>query len=66
MNENASAAVLDLSNVLAEIEELVELWTCVRLAAAGALDVVPEHVGSSGSPWRLRAAKPPQSKEDTG
>ena len=37
-----------------------------RRPPAPRLDVVPRHVGSSGSPWRLRAAKAPQSKEDTG
>ena len=28
--------------------------------------IVPNHVGSSGPPWRLRAAKPLSPKEDTG
>ena len=30
------------------------------------LPLVPKHVGSSGPPWRLGAAKPPSPKEDTG
>jgi hypothetical protein len=30
------------------------------------LVAVPDHVGSSGPPWRLRAAKPLSPKEDTG
>ncbi|MET0512877.1 MAG: hypothetical protein ABW135_14495, partial [Thermoleophilaceae bacterium] len=30
------------------------------------LAVVPEEVGSSGPPWRLRAAKRLSPKEDTG
>ena len=34
--------------------------------APGPLAVVPEHVGSSGPPWRLGAAKHPSPKEDTG
>src|SRR5215218_2601575 len=34
------------------------------ITARGGLDVVPEQVGSSGSPWRLRAAKRLSPKED--
>src|SRR5829696_6347965 len=29
-------------------------------------DVVPEHVGSSGSPWRLEVSEATSPKEDTG
>ena len=36
----------------------------IGFAVARSLDVVPEHVGSSGSLWRLRAAKRLSPKED--
>jgi len=42
------------------------LGACVGALYFGRLAVVPEHVGSSGPPWRLRAAKRLSPKEDTG
>ena len=44
----------------------VSLGPASGCAGNGDLGVVPEQVGSSGSPWRLRAAKRLSPKEDTG
>src|SRR5215203_2244799 len=40
------------------------LWRKCVFRPGAFLGVVPKHVGSSGPPWRLRAAKPLSPKED--
>ena len=50
----------DPKEISRRFQGTTEVW------ARYGLGVVPEHVGSSGPPWRLRAAKRLSPKEDTG